>query len=82
MNEGELRRRPSWHLGPSYSSLGIGRRRIGGATLDAASVRSLEDRHYNIFPVSCLLRNIRPVGHQVLVKLLCKLHDFSSGISM
>ncbi|KAG0575849.1 hypothetical protein KC19_5G035100 [Ceratodon purpureus] len=73
IHEGAIRRRQSWHLSPSYSSLGIGRRRIGGATLDAVSIRSLEDRHYNIFPVSCLLRNIRPVGHQEAVGLIVSL---------
>ncbi|KAG0603647.1 hypothetical protein M758_10G110100 [Ceratodon purpureus] len=72
LEEGMFRRPQSWHLSPSYSSLGS-RRRIGGATLDTVSVRSLEDKHYPIFPLSFLLRNTRPVGQQASVGLAISL---------
>ncbi|KAG0610062.1 hypothetical protein M758_7G036100 [Ceratodon purpureus] len=72
LEEGLLRRPQSWHLCPSYSSSGS-RRRIGGATLDMVSVKSLEDRHYPMFPLSFLLRNTRPVGQQASVGLAISL---------
>ncbi len=62
------RPKQSWHLSPSYSMLGASRRRIGGAILDSGTLRSLEEDHRpsSLFmPLILLLRNTRPVGHQV-----------------
>lgn len=55
-----------WHLSPSYSMLGTSRRSIGGAIIDTVTLKSLEDHHrYTFLPLTFLLRNTRPVGHQV-----------------
>jgi hypothetical protein len=54
-----------WQLSQSYSQLSASRRRIGGAVLDAVTLPSLEDKTGIISYFSVLLRNVRPVGHQV-----------------
>jgi hypothetical protein len=56
---------PQWQFTRGYSQLGSSRRRIGGAVLDAVSLRSLEYRRDPLFPLSLIFRNSRPVGHQV-----------------
>ncbi len=56
---------PHWQFTRGYSQLGSSRRRIGGAVLDAVSLRSLEYRRDPLFPLSLIFRNSRPVGHQV-----------------
>ncbi|KAL3690273.1 hypothetical protein R1sor_016582 [Riccia sorocarpa] len=65
--------RAQWQLSDSYLQLSLSRRRIGGALLDAASLPHLEDRKDFTFPLSLLLRNLRPVGHQATVGLVISL---------
>ncbi|BBN19524.1 hypothetical protein MPTK1_8g11390 [Marchantia polymorpha subsp. ruderalis] len=62
-----------WQSTESYSQLNLSRRRIGGAILDAVTLPSLEDRKDLMFPLSILLRNLRPVGHQATVGLVISL---------
>jgi hypothetical protein len=63
-----------WHLSPSYSMLGTSRRSIGGAIIDSVTVKSLEEHHrYTFLPLTFLLRNTRPVGHQASVGLVISL---------
>ncbi|KAL2610427.1 hypothetical protein R1flu_029000 [Riccia fluitans] len=65
--------RAQWQSSESYLQLSLSRRRIGGALLDAASLPHLEDRKDLAFPLSLLLRNLRPVGHQATVGLVISL---------
>lgn len=53
-----------WQLSQSYNQLNASRRRIGGAILDAVTLPSLEDKGDKLFS-TVLVRNVRPVGHQV-----------------
>ncbi|KAF3793289.1 hypothetical protein EJ110_NYTH09664 [Nymphaea thermarum] len=56
------------------------RKRICGAILDSNSLRMLEERRDVFFPLSLIVHNTRPVGHQDLVGLVLSvllLGDFS-----
>jgi hypothetical protein len=54
--------------------LGTSRRSIGGAIIDTVTLKSLEDHHrYTFLPLTFLLRNTRPVGHQASVGLVISL---------
>jgi hypothetical protein len=64
---------PQWQFTRGYSQLGSSRRRVGGAVLDAVSLRSLEYRRDLLFPLSLIFRNSRPVGHQATVGLVISL---------
>ncbi|KAH9327996.1 hypothetical protein KI387_000104, partial [Taxus chinensis] len=53
---------------------------VGGGIINTCTLQSLEDRKDFFFPLSLILRNTRPVGHQDLVGLIISillLGDFS-----
>ncbi|GLJ46536.1 hypothetical protein SUGI_0980760 [Cryptomeria japonica] len=53
---------------------------VGGGVINAITLQSMEDRKDIFFPLSLILRNTRPVGHQDLVGLIISillLGDFS-----
>ena len=41
------------------------RRRINGGILDSYNLRTLKDRKDIFYPLSLVVRNTKPVGHQV-----------------
>lgn len=67
------------HVGISNGSL-LRQRRPWGGILDAESLKVLEERRRIYFPLSLILHNTKPVGHQDLVGLVISillLGDFS-----
>eukprot|EP01018_Ginkgo_biloba_P032513 Gb_27769 [translate_table: standard] len=70
----------SWGGNLQCTHLSLTRKRIGGGVVNSFTVRSLENRKDTLFPLSFVLRNTWPVGHQDLVGLIISillLGDFS-----
>ncbi|XP_062230954.1 uncharacterized protein LOC133928568 isoform X2 [Phragmites australis] len=67
-------------LGHSRNNNALMRKRIIGTILDVDNLRMLKDRRYLLYPLSLILHNTKPVGHQDLVGLVISillLADFS-----
>ena len=54
-------------LGHSMSNEALLRKRITGTILNVENLKMLKDRRDLFYPLSLILHNTKPVGHQVIV---------------